>query len=625
MSEPILIQEQRAILRRLRQTTAHHSQLTTAADAQWQEVQRAYEEVRARLAEIGEEQALQSVATRPPAAPPSADPATAFRSSAERALQVAQDLRSFLATPSSWRQHTAWTAHGRSLLGIGAAHCVVVFSPDGRLLASGGADGKVKVWEVTSGRQLQTLSNKEWVSDVVFSPDGRLLASGSWDNTVKIWEVASGRPVHTLSGHNNWVTSVAFSPDGRLLASGSRDNTVKIWEVASWQEMRILTGHTEPVCSVVFSPDGRLLVSGSLDKTVKIWEVASGRTVRTLTGHTNWVWSVAFSPDGRLLASGSSDKTVKVWEVASGQEVRTLTGHTNRVWSVAFSPDGRLLVSGGDDKTVKVWEVSTGRLLQDLRWTHNVEGISFSPDGHWLAVSGETQIQLFQGTWPELPQRAAALAQAMAEARFWYDRLQDQAAADYRRTLQEQILASYHQWQDSFNRYDRPAPFPWQDPRWQDWAASTQAEQDLLRLGEMQKLTAQQRLEMPALLAFPTSRSLLFKTAAASRAVAARATQSLLLRLLASLPPGKLRFTFIDPVGLGQNAAPFMHLADYDEQLVTGKAWSEPQHIEQRLADLTEHMENVIQQYLRNQYATIEDYNAQAGEIAEAVPRAGRL
>jgi len=133
----------------------------------------------------------------------------------------------------------------------------------------------------------------------------------------------------------------------------------------------------------------------------------------------------------------------------------------------------------------------------------------------------------------------------------------------------------------------------------------------------MQKLTAQQQLEMPALLAFPTSRSLLFKTTAASRAVAARAVQSLLLRLLASLPPGKLRFTFIDPVGLGQNAAPFMHLADYDEQLVTGRAWTEPQHIEQRLADLTGHMENVIQQYLRNQYATIEDYNAQAGEIAE--------
>ena len=122
----------------------------------------------------------------------------------------------------------------------------------------------------------------------------------------------------------------------------------------------------------------------------------------------------------------------------------------------------------------------------------------------------------------------------------------------------------------------------------------------------------------PALFAFPGGKSLILKASNNGKASGSAGIQSLLLRLLASLPPGKLRFTFLDPVGLGQNAAPFMHLADYDEQLVTGKAWSEPQHIEQRLADLTEHMENVIQQYLRNQYATIEDYNAQAGEIAEA-------
>ena len=121
----------------------------------------------------------------------------------------------------------------------------------------------------------------------------------------------------------------------------------------------------------------------------------------------------------------------------------------------------------------------------------------------------------------------------------------------------------------------------------------------------------------PAVLALPGGKSLILKTSGNGKASGSAGIQSLLLRLLASLPPGKLRFTFIDPVGLGQNAAPFMHLADYDEQLVTGKAWSEPQHIEQRLADLTGHMENVIQQYLRNQYATIEDYNAQAGEIAE--------
>ncbi|MHC4965227.1 MAG: hypothetical protein ACYTGE_09975, partial [Planctomycetota bacterium] len=90
-----------------------------------------------------------------------------------------------------------------------------------------------------------------------------------------------------------------------------------------------------------------------------------------------------------------------------------------------------------------------------------------------------------------------------------------------------------------------------------------------------------------------------------------------MMRLLTAIPPGKVRFTIIDPIGLGQNFAGFMHLADYNEAFVGGKIWTETRHIEQRLADLTEHMENVIQKYLRNEYATIALYNDEAGEIAE--------
>ena len=124
-------------------------------------------------------------------------------------------------------------------------------------------------------------------------------------------------------------------------------------------------------------------------------------------------------------------------------------------------------------------------------------------------------------------------------------------------------------------------------------------------------------LSIPALLTFPFDRSLLFEAQGSAKDVAAQAIQALLLRMLANIPPGKMRFTFIDPVGLGQNVAPFMHLADYDEQLVTSKAWSEQKHIEQQLINLTEHMTIVIQKYLRNEFDTIEDYNTHAGEIAE--------
>lgn len=127
-----------------------------------------------------------------------------------------------------------------------------------------------------------------------------------------------------------------------------------------------------------------------------------------------------------------------------------------------------------------------------------------------------------------------------------------------------------------------------------------------------------QELRLTALLPFPLDNTLILRAAGAGKEQTTTAMQSILLHLLMSVPPTRLKFTFIDPVGVGQNVAAFMPLADYDEGMVTSRAWSDKQHIEQRLADLTEHMENVIQKYLRNQYATIDDYNAEANEIAEA-------
>src|SRR5262249_21676685 len=120
-----------------------------------------------------------------------------------------------------------------------------------------------------------------------------------------------------------------------------------------------------------------------------------------------------------------------------------------------------------------------------------------------------------------------------------------------------------------------------------------------------------------ALLPFPNRASVLLKAGGDGRAAAVRVLQALMMRFLTALPPGKVRFTILDPVGLGENFAAFMHLADFDEQLVASRIWTEQPHIEQRLADLTAHMENVIQKYLRNQFQTIEEYNAHAGEVAE--------
>lgn len=125
-------------------------------------------------------------------------------------------------------------------------------------------------------------------------------------------------------------------------------------------------------------------------------------------------------------------------------------------------------------------------------------------------------------------------------------------------------------------------------------------------------------LKMPAMLVYPQMPSLLLKVEDDGRDAAASVMQSTILRLLTTFPPSKVRFTIIDPVGLGENFSALMHLADFDERLVHSRIWTESNHIQQRLADLTAHMENVIQKYLRNEFDSIQQYNEHAGEVAEA-------
>ncbi|HWE40792.1 MAG TPA: FtsK/SpoIIIE domain-containing protein, partial [Isosphaeraceae bacterium] len=121
----------------------------------------------------------------------------------------------------------------------------------------------------------------------------------------------------------------------------------------------------------------------------------------------------------------------------------------------------------------------------------------------------------------------------------------------------------------------------------------------------------------PALLPFPDRSNLLIEAPRDGRAAAVGLLQAAMLRLLTTLPPGQVRFTIIDPVGIGRNFGAFMHLADIDEALVTNQVWTEPRQIEERLADLSAHMEKVTQKYLRNEYATLGEYNSVAGEVAE--------
>jgi WD40 repeat protein len=242
---------------------------------------------------------------------------------------------------------------------------------------------------------------------VAIAADGQLVASGGLDGTVRLWESSSGQLLATLHGHTSTVHSVCLSGDGGLLASGGFDGTVRIWDarLACDDDKRLLAtlrGHSGAVHGVALSADGRLLASGSWDGTVRLWDarVASPETemesderlLAILQGQGGGIRGVALSADGRLVASAAQDGTIQLWDAGfavagGGEPLATMQGHTNSVWDLALSPDGRLLASGGLDGSVRLWDTGSGVCLRTLRSDHLYERLNIT------GLTGVTEAQ----------------------------------------------------------------------------------------------------------------------------------------------------------------------------------------------------------------------------------------
>jgi WD40 repeat protein len=269
----------------------------------------------------------------------------------------------------------------------------VAFSKDGKLLATGGKDHTVRVWDAASGVSVRTFhGHSEEVTGVAFSPDGRMLASVSADHSIRFWGLETVEHFHNLAGHVGSVRSASLSPDGLKAISGSADRTLKLWDLTQDKLIKSVDAHTRPLTVALFSPDGKMVLSCGGDEVAKIWDAETFADPKVLTGHKYAVMAGAFDRDSKRIATGAADRLVKIWDT-TGKELQTLTGHSGIVSAVAFAPDGKRLASASADGVLKIWDLATNKTVASFQ-AHGlgVSALAYSPDGNFLASSGGDQL-----------------------------------------------------------------------------------------------------------------------------------------------------------------------------------------------------------------------------------------
>jgi len=324
---------------------------------------------------------------------------------------------------SQHTNHTAWVSS-------------IVFSPDGKILASASADHTIRLWDVESWKEIAVLrGHLQEVRALAFSPDGKTLASGSKDETIKLWSVAPRAEEQTdfkfqnvveklvapdgsvlLTWHDGntitfWntadmekighypmpstnFTSWALAPGGTLLGIGELDGQIKLWSRASQNLLAKFHAHDGEIDGLIFSADGSVLISIGKDQTVKLWQVMSQKQIGKLAVPHRWRWAgpLAVSADSTMLAMGltlekAPDGLVTLWNLPSRQEIALLTAHHQGIHDMAFAPDGKTLATASVDGTAKLWDVSAheckGVLNVGLSWARS---ICYSPDGRRLGV-----------------------------------------------------------------------------------------------------------------------------------------------------------------------------------------------------------------------------------------------
>jgi WD40 repeat protein len=277
----------------------------------------------------------------------------------------------------------------RALRGHKGDVSCLAFNADCKLLATGDADGMIKLWDPASGKEIASLpTEQEGPAVLTFRPTAaNVLATAGREGSIKLWNTSSAAVTATIQAHKGAVRSLVSSPDGRLLASCGDDGWIRLWDWATTRKARSFQAHEKGVNGLAFSPDGQHLASAGADGNVTVWDVAAGKEEWTGGEHQQSVRGVLFSPDGQRLASWGEDGKVLFWEAKTGKEASSQTKPDQPVSAAAFSPDGKRFLASSPNGTVQLWDAATGRKALALTVTGGAPtSLAVSPDGGLIAV-----------------------------------------------------------------------------------------------------------------------------------------------------------------------------------------------------------------------------------------------
>ena len=278
---------------------------------------------------------------------------------------------------------------------VGPVQDLEVTHDSTRLLSASG-DGKVRVWDLKTGRVLETLTGHRVEREIPLdiSPDDRHVVSGDGTGHLRWWDMSTGERFREILAHHNddsnhGIFDVEYSRDGSRVLSSGKDSLAKLWDAHSGELLQTFAGHGSWVIDGALSPDNAHVVTASFDETIRVWDAASGEEQLRLLSSGDTASCLAFSPEGRHLAAGMRDGSIRLYDLAKGEEVHRLKGHEDRVRDVAYTPSGAHLVTGSYDRTLRVWTLPEGRELARAEHEDPVfNTLAITPTGLRVATAG---------------------------------------------------------------------------------------------------------------------------------------------------------------------------------------------------------------------------------------------